>query len=163
MKKHLTQREQLFCCYYSYLQNGEEAARRAGYRGEALPLTAARLLERKEICQYIASLSPSTELLQLAVLQGYERLAFGPIVDVLRLALAENPQEEILEGLDLFCVSKVSRGKDGRLEFEFYNRIQALQALQALLEGRQAQQANGFYEAIRLGAGALNQRECPNG
>ena len=56
MKKNLTQREQLFCLYYSCLQDGEEAARRAGYRGENPALVAAHLLQRKEIRKHASEL-----------------------------------------------------------------------------------------------------------
>ena len=163
MKKNLTQREQLFCLYYSCLQDGEEAARRAGYRGENPALVAAHLLQRKEIRQCLASLSPGPELLYQAVLRGYERLAFGSVADALHLALLEHPEEASPQGLDLFCISKISRGKDGRLEFAFYDRLQALQALQELLEREEHQQTDGFYEAIRLGAQALNRMDGENG
>ena len=65
--------------------------------------------------------------------EGLRRLAFGEIQDAVRLLYA--PEEQILPALgemDLFNISEIKRPKGGGMEIKFFDRLKALEKLQAL-------------------------------
>lgn len=147
MKKP-TPKEQLFCLYFSHLRNAVEAASRAGYKQ---PLkTGERLLRREDIRTEISRISKTNEITPDEITAGYRRLAFGSCCDALKLLLSgELPADGNFESVDLFNVSEIKKPKDGALEIKFFDRLKALEHLEALsgsLSGNDS--ALPFYEAL---------------
>lgn len=64
--------------------------------------------------------------------RGYERLAFGTIADAVRLILAEEPNLPELGKMDLYNIAEIKRPKGGGMEIKFFDRIKALQCLEAM-------------------------------
>ena len=77
---------------------------------------------------------------------GYYRLAFGNIADAVSLLFAENPTRENLGEMDLFLVSEIKRPKDGSMEIKFFDRLKALEHLEARTEEETT--AMEFFDAI---------------
>ena len=81
--------------------------------------------------------------------EGLRHLAFGEIQDAVRLLYA--PEEQILPALgemDLFNISEIKRPKGGGMEIKFFDRLKALEKLQAL------EAAEGNTAAAQADAGA---------
>ena len=84
--------------------------------------------------------------------EGLRHLAFGEIQDAVRLLYA--PEEQILPALgemDLFNISEIKRPKGGGMEIKFFDRLKALEKLQAL-EAAEGNTAAAFYQALEAGA-----------
>lgn len=64
--------------------------------------------------------------------RGYERLAFGGIADAVRLLFTEEPDLAALGKMDLYNIAEIKRPKGGGMEIKFFDRIKALQCLEAL-------------------------------
>lgn len=64
--------------------------------------------------------------------RGYERLAFGGIADAVRLILAEEPELTSLGKMDLYNIAEIKRPKGGGMEIKFFDRLKALQCLEAM-------------------------------
>ena len=86
------------------------------------------------------------------ILQGYERLAFGGVADAVRLLFAEEITPAAARKMDLFSVAEIKRPKGGGMEIRFFDRIKALQCMEALGESTSPA---GFYHALEAGAAAL--------
>lgn len=67
--------------------------------------------------------------------KGYERLAFGGIADAVRLLFTEEPDLAALGKMDLYNIAEIKRPKGGGMEIKFFDRIKALQCLEALSDG----------------------------
>lgn len=154
--KKLSEKEKLFCTYYSVKQNAFEAAVKAGYK-TAPEKTAVRLLRKESVNAYIAALTMKNKSTRSEVSAGLRRLAFGCVNDAVKLALNENFDPGMLEGLDLFSVSeiKVNRGKG--VEIKFFDRIKALEKLSSLIGQGDGESENDFFKAIENGASALQR------
>ncbi len=86
------------------------------------------------------------------ILMGYERLAFGSSDDAVKLIL-ENAQSDVyLSGKDLFNVSEIKKPRDGAIEIKFYDRITALEHLEAYRQN--ADSTESFYAALEKSAGS---------
>ena len=72
------------------------------------------------------------------------------------LALLPEPENANLEEMDLFSVSEIKRGKNG-VEIKFFDRLKALEKLEALTESRESDTARELFRAIGQGAGALRE------
>ena len=84
--------------------------------------------------------------------EGLRHLAFGEIQDAVRLLYA--PEEQILPALgemDLFNISEIKRPKGGGMEIKFFDRLKALEKLQAM-EAAEGHTAAAFYHALEAGA-----------
>ena len=141
----LSERELLFCAYYSRTHSVREAAARAGFRRKP-ELNGIRLLEKESVRVEI-------ERLEQQIRDGYRRLAFGPVTDAVKLLfLEEAPSPGQLEEMDLFPITEIKRPRTGGIEMKFCDRLKALEKL-AQLEA----QENGasFYQALESGARAL--------
>lgn len=92
---------------------------------------------------------------------GYEKIAFGGIGDAVRLLFWEEAEPPDLRGLDLFLVSEIRKPRGGGLEIKFYDRLKALQCLEAL-SGTDENPA-GIYEALRAGASSLQGESWEKG
>ncbi len=64
--------------------------------------------------------------------RGYEKLAYGGISDAVRLLFTEEPDLAELGKMDLFNIAEIKRPKGGGMEIKFFDRIKALQCLEAL-------------------------------
>lgn len=85
--------------------------------------------------------------------EGLRHLAFGEIQDAVRLLYA--PEEQILPALgemDLFNISEIKRPKGGGMEIKFFDRLKALEKLQALEASKGRNPAAAFYQALEAGA-----------
>lgn len=67
--------------------------------------------------------------------RGYEKLAFGGIADAVRLLFTEEPDLAALGKMDLYNIAEIKRPKGGGMEIKFFDRIKALQCLEALNTG----------------------------
>ena len=146
--KRLTKKEKLFCIYYSRLRNSVEACSLSGFKNPKK--SSEQLLCRKAIKDEIARVSDSDPVTAGEIISGYRRLAFGSGGDALKLLLnGELPNDEIFESADLFNVAEIKKPKDGALEIKFFDRLKALEHLEALsgaLSGNDS--ALPFYEAL---------------
>ena len=91
------------------------------------------------------------------ILQGYERLAFGSAADAVRLLFVEDVSRQMLRGMDLFTVAEIRRPKGGGMEIKFFDRIKALQCMEAFAGANKAD--GGFYEALERSAGMLGDED----
>lgn len=154
--KTLTAKERLFCVYYTESRNAREAAARTGF---AMPQRAAvRLLEKDSVKSEIADMAKERAADLSEVCAGYRRLAFGSYADALKLLFADGKTvAEELERLDMFSVSEIKK-KDGSIEIKFFDRLKALEHLEAL-GGKSfaADSALPFYEALEKSAEATEK------
>ncbi len=152
--KELSEKEKLFCTYYSVKQNALEAAVKSGYTISP-ERAAVRLLRKESINAYISALTVKNKSSRDEVMAGLRRLAFGCINDAVTLAFNEEFDPEMLKELDLFSVSeiKVNRGKG--VEIKFFDRIKALEKLSSLIGQSDSDSKNDFFKAIENGATAL--------
>ena len=156
----LTQREKMFCIYYVSCGNSKEAAFRAGYRQPEK--NGAMLLMREDIAANIDILSASgiRNSRQMAR-SGYERLAFGDVTDAVRLMFEGDPSAVDPAKYDLFNVAEIKRPKDGAMEIKFFDRIKALEKLEAEKKKKKSR-VSDFYSAL-VGSIAENTEEQESG
>ena len=142
--KELTRKEKLFCLYFAMDQDAAQAAARAGY---AAPReAAARLLQREDVRNAVRDCTPPA-VRDDEILAGYRKLAFGSGADALRLLFDSVPPEQF-DQLDLFNVSEIKRPKDGALEIRFFDRLKALEHLEAFTRRDDPRQDNALYRAL---------------
>lgn len=155
----LKEKEKLFCSYFSELRNARNAAAKAGY-GILTHRSAVKLLAREEIRKEIERIDRTRLVSIEEVISGYRQLAFGSVADALKLVYAEeSPNSYELEGLELFNVSEIKRPKGGGIEIKFFDRLKALEHLEALSNGgKEDDSALPFYMALEKSAAAL--RSC---
>ena len=149
--KILTAKEKLFCVFYAENRNAREAAAKAGF---AMPQRAAiRLLEKESVKSEIEDISSERAAGLDEVCAGYRRLAFGSYADVLRLLFTDGKSvADELEQLDVFIVSEIKK-KDSSIEIKFFDRLKALEHLEALGgKTAAADSALPFYEALEKSA-----------
>lgn len=152
--KTLSQKENLFCTYYSIKRSGVEAALKSGYT--VMPERAAvKLLRKDSVKKRIAELSKENRACTNEIEAGLRRIAFGCIGDAVKIALSESFDTEELKKMDLFNISeiKVSRGKG--VEIKFFDRIKALEKLALLVSENEDSPSESFFRAIEEGADAL--------
>lgn len=157
MKNQLSAKEELFCTYYLLDRNGREAAAKSGYRSPQK--SAARLLRKKDVVSFIKAADEKTKRKQQDVAAGYYRLAFGCVADAVKLLFCDEPSEDELEKADLFSVSEIKRQKGGGIEVKFFDRLKALEKLEALCLSDSNASVRAFYSAIEKGANALKGEE----
>ena len=159
MKKGLSDKEKLFCAYFSWCRDGREAAAKSGY---AAPKRAgAKLLSRSDIQTRIAELDKSAEISFADVLSGYRRLAFGCSADAISLLFDEDITKEKLESMDLYNIAEIKRVKDGVIQVKFFDRIKAMDKLGSYTQAKPEEKINELYDAIREGAEALKADDRP--
>ncbi len=157
--KKLTQKEQLFCLYYSMLCNAREASSRAGYKD---PVKASeKLMRRNDIRDAVEKLRKDNTVTPDEIIAGYRRLAFGSCADAMKLLLCGEIPDGDFEACDLFNVSEIKKPKDGALEIKFFDRLKALEHLEAIqgsLNGSDS--AIPFYEALLRSAQSQNSSDA---
>lgn len=145
-QKKLSPRERNFCAAYLYFGNACEAAESSGF--DVPEKTGAVLLARNDICTEIERLfERKLSLTDKSVVSGYERLAFGSVEGAVRLLFADDPLAELENGCSLFNVAEIKRPKEGALEIKFFDRIKALEKLEAHSSGSK-DSASDFYNAL---------------
>ncbi len=151
----LTSKEKQFCSFYVSSGNQKEAASLSGYRQPGK--SGADLLTRDDINEEIERIYQSrTKNYKQRARAGYERLAFGNVSDAVRLMFEENPLEKELGAYDLFNVAEIKKPKDGAMEIKFFDRIKALEKLEAA-DSREEKGVSDFYGALM--GGTKNQEE----
>lgn len=151
----LTEKEKLFCSYYSDSRNARSAAAKAGY-GLLSQKSGLKLLRRKDIRTELERIDRSRLVSTEEVAAGYRQLAFGSVADALKLIYSEEtPTSAALEKLDLFNVSEIKRPKGGGIEIRFFDRMKALEHLEALNGSAEENSALPFYAALEKSADAL--------
>jgi hypothetical protein len=148
--KKLTRKEKLFCLYYAQNRNARAAAAKAGF---ALPEQAAlRLLRTAHVRRELETLAGEERAGTDELLAGYRKLAFGSGTDALRL-LFGSVQPEDFDALDLFNVAEIKKPKDGALEIKFFDRLKALEHLEALCGADRADSGLPLYRALMRSVG----------
>lgn len=155
MKTKLTDKETLFCTYYCVVRNGREAAAKSGYLFPER--TAAKLLRRKDIIAFIKKSDKVQQDEEKSIAAGYRRLAFGCVADAVSLLFDEEITKEKIEGMDLFNISEIKRQKGGALEIKFFDRLKALEKLEANSEKSADTSGNSLYAAISKSASSLSE------
>lgn len=102
--------------------------------------------------------------LRRTVVDGYRKLALGPVGDAVRLMMAEEGDWLDYEKLDLMNLAEVKRGK-GVIELKFFDRLEALDRLAQLAKEEENQGLDRFCAALSQGARELyrEQREREEG
>ena len=87
-------------------------------------------------------------------------VCFFLVRSLLRRYRALSPEDERtnLEEMDLFAVSEIKCGKNG-VEIKFFDRLKALEKLEALTASRESDTAKELFTAIGQGASALREAE----
>ena len=151
IRRKLKPRERLFCRCYADSGDALRAAKEAGFLKDSRRVSG-KLLSDDAVLEEISRLLSLRQrpLGNLAAI-GYHKLAFGSVSDALRLLYAEQPDAEELEQMDLFMISDIRRNRDGMLEIKFFDRLKALEKLDAAAREDNAGVA-GLMEAIGRGA-----------
>lgn len=145
-----------FCLIFKALGDPIEAARRTGL--ENPEITGIRLIYSKRVKRVLARLSRPVAAYE-SVRSGLERLAFGSILDAVKLIRDEGETDISL--LDLFNVSEIKRVKGGGVEIKFFDRLEALEKLLQIEEsfGRSAT-AESFFSALESAKATPNNEQA---
>lgn len=102
----------------------------------------------------------SPEELRRTVVEGYEKLALGPVGDAVKLMMAEEGEWMNYAALDLMNLAEIRRGKGG-IELKFVDRLAALDRLAQLAREEESGGLDRFCAALSQGAKELyrNDRE----
>lgn len=155
--KPLSEKEKLFCTYYSVNMNAVESAYKSGYT-IAPERAAIKLLRRENVNEYISALVAKRKGSKDEVVAGLRRLAFGSISDAVRLAFEENIDTEALKDMELFGISEIKVSKGKSVEIKFFDRIKALEKLSGIITDDDEEAKSDIFRAIGEGADALRYR-----
>lgn len=151
-------KERLFAFNYVNTGNIKESAIKAGY--VCMPEKAGlKLLAKKEVSDEIDRLyAEKKKDLSYRTCIGYERLAFGSIVDAVKLLISNEIDDLKLEKMDLFNISEIKVVKGGGMEIKFFDRLRALEKLEqsSLI---QANEAVPFYKALEEGTKVFDRMD----
>lgn len=155
-KTELKDKEKLFCEYFCETRNARSAAAKAGY-GIMTGRSAVKLINRKDIQSEIEKMDRTKLVSSQEIVAGYRQLAFGSIADALKILYSdENPTDIEKEKLELFNVSEIKRAKGGGIEIKFFDRMKALEHLEAMCRSEtDSDKALPFYRALEKSAEAL--------
>lgn len=148
------EKEKLFCLFFSQSRDPRSAAAKAGY-GIKSRRIGLSLLERADIKKEIEKLDKKRKLNREEIIAGYRQLAFGNISDAVRLVYSDEDPSIGTEKLDLFNVSEIKRAKGGGIEIKFFDRLKALEHLEALGAVDADDSALPFYTALEKSAARL--------
>lgn len=98
------------------------------------------------------------ETLRRMVLEGYQKLALGPVGDAVRLMMADDGDWLDFQKLDLMNLAEVKRGK-GVIELKFFDRLAALDRLAQLAKEEENSGLDRFCAALSQGAKELYRGE----
>lgn len=151
IRRKLKPRERLFCRCYADSGDALRAAKEAGFLKDSRRVSGKLLSDDAVLEEISRLLSLRQRTLENLAAIGYQKLAFGSVSDALRLLYAKQPNAEELEQMDLFMISDIRRNRDGMLEIKFFDRLKALEKLDAAAREDNAGVA-GLMEAIGRGA-----------
>lgn len=92
--------------------------------------------------------------LRRTVVEGYEKLALGPVGDAVRLMMAEEGDWLDYQKLDLMNLAEMKRGK-GVIELKFFDRLAALDRLAQFAREEESGGLERFCAALSQGAKEL--------
>lgn len=165
MQKKLPIKEKLFCFYYLKLQNPKEAASKSGYNSIFAESIATKLLQKKEVLEYI-NLLKNNDVFNgglLSVKSGLERLAFGSINDSIKLILSgDNLDINDIDSMDFFQISEIKKPKDGCFEIKFFDRIKALEALSKFYNNDSLDHSSSLFSALEKSASSIHLDDISN-
>lgn len=100
--------------------------------------------------------------LRRTVVEGYQKLALGPVGDAVRLMMAEDGDWLDYQKLDLMNLAEMKRGK-GVIELKFFDRLAALDRLAQLAREEESGGLDRFCAALSQGAKELYRGEGEEG
>lgn len=158
IKSKLSKKERQFCCNYVNTGNVKESAIKAGFSATPEKVGFA-LLEREDISKEIDQMySERRKNMVYRACSGYERLAFGSIVDAIKLLAAKDVDELSLDNMDFFNIAEIKIIKGGGMEIKFFDRLRALEKLEQS-DLSKANEITPFYRALEQGANAITLKE----
>lgn len=164
MEEHLSKEEfkKLFCYYFLKLRNVREAAKKAGIDDKKAFIAGMQLLNSQATKKTLMKISDNTAFDNGIVRAGLERLAFGDINDVIKLAFSEDSMtENEISSLDLYNVSEIKKVKGGGIEIKLFDRQKALEKLWEIENTADINSsAESFFNAIKAGADALQKTDA---
>ena len=90
---------------------------------------------------------------------GYERLAFGEIVDCIKLIFMKDIENCQIDKMNLFNISEIKRLKDGTIEVKFFDRMKALEKIEQIESNKSESEVLPFYSALENGVKNLIKKE----
>ena len=143
-----SKRQRAFCETYLRTMNPCAAARAAGQND------GWRLLREKGVTRRLEEMraAGAAQILREDAVRRLAELAFGRANDAVALALSPEDRENI-DGLDLSAVAEFKVTDKGGVEVKFLDRVRALEALCAALDGRISTGADDFFQALEESAG----------
>ncbi len=150
--------KKLFLNYFMKLRNVKEAALNLGIPESKAFSEGMKILRSAYSRNNIRKLNSQEYIYQGQIKAGLERLAFGSINDVVKLAFSDEPLSEVqISSLDLFNVSEIKRVKGGGVEIKLFDRQKALEKLWEIENSADfSSSADSFYTAIVKGANAID-------
>lgn len=158
--EQLTQKDTVFCWFYSGNQDLELSAAGAG-----LSLKRARLLLTRPdalalIDQY--AVTHKRQTMQVRLIEGIDSLQFSPDTDVgklLRLSLEYRNGNQEPEQFPLANVSEFKLSKDGNIEIKFFDRGRLFEALCGFANQECLQDSeNNLVQAVEKSARTIWQK-----
>ncbi|MGN1051557.1 MAG: terminase small subunit, partial [Acutalibacteraceae bacterium] len=151
--ERLTKKERVFCETFVQTGSVENALIKAGFK----PGEETKLFSKESVRKAILKISENHRKMINAVAKiGYEKLAFGSIVDAVSLLYMENPSKEEISKLNLFMVSEIKKAKDGKMEIKFFDRMASLDKI---CDEKEYESDDSFFEALEKSSKSV----CNNG
>jgi phage terminase small subunit len=143
------ERQRVFCQVYLRTLNPDAAAAAVGRKD------GWRLLREKGIAERLEEMraAGAAQILREDAVRRLAELAFGRANDALALALGVSGARERVETLDLSAVAEFKVTDKGGVEVKLLDRVRALEALCAALDGRISTGADDFFRALEDSAG----------
>lgn len=143
------------------MQNGKDAAIKAGYSPLLAEARAAKLLQRSDIQSLISEFSAQNadNKIMKSVISGLNRLAFASSADSLKLLLLNKERliDEV-DKLDLFHISEIKIPKDGAIEIKFFDRYKAFDKLMEIARFKSgSDDATEFFAALEKSAKSIDE------
>lgn len=143
------EQQRTFCRVYLRTLNPDAAAEAVGRED------GWRLLREKDITERLEEMraAGAAQILREDAVRRLAELAFGRANDALALALGASGTRERVETLDLSAVAEFKVTDKGGVEVKLLDRVRALEALCAALDGRISTGADDFFRALEDSAG----------
>ena len=148
-KKLDSERQRKFCEAYLRTLSPDAAGRAAG-RDDGW-----RLLREKGVTARLEEMrgAGAAQILREDAIRRLAELAFGRANDAVALAMSAPLSREAVAALDLSAVAEFKVTDKGGVEVKFLDRVRALEALCAALDGRISTGADDFFRALEDSAG----------
>ena len=146
--QNLNKKQKNFCYHFVETGNPYEALSISKMKNEnisKLMMNDSIRDEIKKIYEY------KKQNLSMKAFIGYERLAFGEILDCIKLMFIKDINDNQLNDMNLFNVSEIKRFKDGTIEIKFFDRMKALEKLEQIESKKSNNETLPFYSALENG------------